>query len=246
MTDKTKEIIIKTLIVLAAIFMVSFILTPFVYPWFVEEETFSLIFYVNIILYGVFGFALMIAMPLVGYIKTKPVKAEKKVINFTKFSSLSASIHEAAKNEYIQQPVREFADDGTLMMYVKPDSFRKIECIALMYISEWTASVQDSAEDAITQSLEEYYGTDQITDTVGMIMIVCVDRVTPAFQKLVNSSVEQGFKNYRFIAGISFGSKSLYIAKQADGLYAAQFKRLRKKFLHIMQIEIAANNDKNN
>ena len=70
-----------------------------------------------------------------------------------------------------------------------------------------------------------------------MISVVCVDRITPDFQKLVNSNVQQGFKNGRLPVGVSFGGKNIYIARQKDGFAITKHKRLRREFIDIMDLQ---------
>lgn len=69
-----------------------------------------------------------------------------------------------------------------------------------------------------------------------MISVFCVDRITPAFQKLVNSNVQQGLKNSRLPVGVSLGGKNIYIARQKDGFAITKYKRLRKEFIDIMHL----------
>ena len=70
-----------------------------------------------------------------------------------------------------------------------------------------------------------------------MISVFCVDRITPDFQKLVNSNVQQGLKNVRLPIGVSFGGKNIYIAKQKDGFAITKYKRLRKEFIDIINLQ---------
>ena len=95
----------------------------------------------------------------------------------------------------------------------------------------------DSANESITNILKAYYGCETITDTINMISVFCVDRITPDFQKLVNSNVQQGFKNGRLPVGVSFGGKNIYIAKQKDGFAITKYKRLRREFFDIMDLQ---------
>lgn len=66
-----------------------------------------------------------------------------------------------------------------------------------------------------------------------MISVFCVDRVSPAFYKLVNTNMQQGIKNGRLVAGVSFGGKQIYIAKQSVDIFPQKYKELRNQFLGI-------------
>lgn len=248
MNDRTKEIIIKTLIVLGAVFGVLLILIPLISAICrgdaveitnAEQSPLPSPFYgiwiIDMIAFFVSGVALMIVLPIFG-LKQKPVKAEKMPLSFADFTTLANHIDGSAKSKnYVQQPTRAFAKDGMLITYIKPNRARELGCIALVRVAEISDEILDAADDAITESLKAYCGKDIITDTVNIITIVCVDRITPAFQKMVNTNIQQGFKNGRLPVGISFGGKTVYIAKQKDGFATAKYKKLRKEFLRIMQ-----------
>ena len=57
------------------------------------------------------------------------------------------------------------------------------------------------------------------------------------FQKLVNSNVQQGFKNGRLPVGVSLGGKNIYIAKQKGGFAITKYKQLRREFIDIMNLQ---------
>lgn len=236
MSDRTKEIILKTVIVIGFSAMLFVVPGAFVYCWFLSEKVVTALIIIGASIFGVFGVILMILLPIFG-LKQKPVKAKKIAVHFDDYNSLEKHIQESAQNNgYTQQPSLTFLDDGTLTTYVKPNGLWKKDCIALIRISELTDDILNSANDAITESLKAYYAKERITDTVDMITIFCVDRITPTFQKLVNSNIQQGLKNGRLPVGISFGGKSIYIARQKDGFAITKYKKLRKEFLKIMDL----------
>ena len=68
--------------------------------------------------------------------------------------------------------------------------------------------------------------------------IVCVNRINSSFRNIMNSNVEQDFTIGRFIAGLSFGGKGLYIAEQAGGFAILKYKKYRKKFFELFDFLI--------
>ena len=96
----------------------------------------------------------------------------------------------------------------------------------------------DEANDNITHILTKYYGGRTIRDTVNMISIFCVDRVSPSFQRLLNSNLEQGLKNGRLLAGISFGRNNIYIARQEGGYAMDKYKQMRKHLYEILELPL--------
>ncbi len=250
MNDRTKETIVKIVLILVCVFGIFAILIPVFSGFLVGEQMeyvnekytplpqpFYTIWIVDLVFTLCFGIAFMILLPLFG-LKQKPVKAEKLAVSFNDYNSLEKHIQASAQsNGYTQQPGLTFRGDGTLVTYIKPNGLWKENCITLVRVAELTDDILDAANAAITGSFKAYYGKEQITNTVSMISIFCVDRITPTFQKLVNGNIQQGFKNRRLSVGISFGGKFIYIAKQKDGYAITKYKKLRNEFLKIMQIQ---------
>ena len=108
--------------------------------------------------------------------------------------------------------------------------------MSVIRVSELTDELTEAADDAITDILTGESGRDVITAYVNMISVFCVDRITPPFRSMVNCSMEQGLKNGRLVAGISFGGKRVYVAKQVGGLFIAKYKKLRKRLHQILNL----------
>lgn len=247
MKNGTKGIIIKVIIVCCCIFdslsiiipIISVVLKPEYDALWNEQmpplpEPYYTIWIINLILCLVFGILLIILLPIFG-LKTKAVKPEKIQLSFLDYNSLSNHITNSAKdNGYIQSVSRLFFDNGILTMYVKQKRLWSEDCIALIRVLELTDDILKSANSAITECLKDYYGTEKITNTVNMITIICVDRITPCFQKFVNCTPQQGLKNGRLPVGISFGGHAIYIPRQIDGFAVTKHKQLRAEFLHIV------------
>lgn len=246
LSDKIKELVLKIVIVLGCLFGILFIVLPFFSLFFPYDPDLEVPFpqpiytlwITDMILFFSCG-GLIVVLTIVFKIKPQPVKAEKMPLAFEDYNSLLDFIQNSAKlNGYKRQQVIPFISNGAVIVFVRPSGLWKLDCIALFRVNELTDEILDKANNAITKSLCGYYGKETITDTISMITIVCVNRITPAFQKLVNSNIEQGFKNFRLPVGISFGGKQIYIAKQKDGFAITKYKKLRKEFLNIMHIQI--------
>lgn len=69
-----------------------------------------------------------------------------------------------------------------------------------------------------------------------IIEFISMERVTPDFQKLVNSNIDQRYNLYYLPCGVSWGSNTLYIAKQKDGFAITKYKKLRKQLLGILEL----------
>lgn len=249
MNDRTKEIIVKIVLILLCIFEIFAILIPVISAFFVGEQVeyinerdtplpqpFYTIWILDLVFTLCFGIVFMILLPVFG-LRQKPVKAETFELSFNDYNSFEKHIHDSAQsNGYTQQPRLIFRGNGTLVTYIKSNRLWKENCITLIRVAELTDDNLDCANDTITESLKAYYKKEQIINTIDMITIVCVDRITSTFQRLVNSNIQQGFKNGRLPVGVSFGGKTIYIAKQKDGFAIIKYQKLRKEFLKIMQI----------
>jgi hypothetical protein len=179
----------------------------------------------------------MILLPIFGGLKQKPVKAEKKPLVFPSYNEFLDFIKKSLlqKNYQLQKAVL-ISSNGEVMVYVKPSKSWTLAVFTIIRVCELSDELIENANESITNILNEYYDGKVITDTINMISVFCVDRITPAFQKLVNSNVQQGLKNGRLPVGVSLGGKNIYIAKQKDGFAITKYKRLRKEFIDIMRL----------
>lgn len=238
LSDRTKDLIIKTLIVveLILLFMVfpGSIFLSLVIP---SAKIVEGLLNTSVLTFLGVGILYMILLPIFGGLKQKPVKAEKLALPFTTYECFLEFLQKMLplKGYHMQKEV-PFSSNGEVMVYVKPSKLWLLECFTIVRVPELSDELIEIANESVTNILTEYYGGKTITDTIDMISVFCVDRTTPALHKLVNSNVQQGFKNGRLPVGISFGGKNIYIAKQKDGFAIAKYKRLRREFIDILRL----------
>lgn len=239
MSDKIKELVLKIVIVLGCLFGILFIVLPFFSLFFPYDPDLEVPFpqpiytlwITDMILFFSCG-GLIVVLTIVFKIKPQPVKAEKMPLAFEDYNSLLDFIQNSAKlNGYKRQQVIPFISNGAVIVFVRPSGLWKLDCIALVRVNELTDEILDKANNAITKSLCGYYGKETITDTISMITIVCVNRITPAFQKLVNSNIEQGFKNFRLPVGISLVENKFTLQNKKTVLQLQNTKNSEKNFL---------------
>ena len=237
-SEKIKQRIIKTLLVIAVILMVMIFPGFLILPFIIKSQTVCFtIFNTVFVLFFLDGVLVMVLTPILGGIKSKPVKAEKIPLPLQTFEEFSAFFASALEGKgYVKQQTLPIAEEETVTLYIKSGGLWVLNCVAVIRVADLTEENLEQANEKITEILTAYYHGKVITDTVNMLSVFCVDRITPVFQKLVNSNVQQGVKNGRLTVGISFGGKSIYIAKQSDGFAIAKHKRLRKEFLTLMKL----------
>ena len=178
----------------------------------------------------------MILAPLFGGLKQPPVKADKFPLAFCSYDDLMNQLRESL----LQNGYREQSSSPEVTLYVKPVWLSTLECFAIIRVAELSDELLNTMNDRITEILTEYYHGKRITDTVNMISVICVDRITPAFRKLLNSPAQQGLKNGRLPVGVSFGGKNVYVAKQTDGFAIGKYKRMRKQLFSLMNLSDSA------
>lgn len=235
MKDRTKEIIIKINIVVSFVLM---LLIPgsVIYAWFLSERTLKIVFYTVLALSAVTGITLMILVAIFG-LKQKPVKAASFPFPYKSFDELTEFLFSVLnKNQYQSHEPILIRDQCDMFIFTRKQKIWELDCFVVIRVSELTDNILEQANDRITEFLIEYYGKEHITDQINMITLVCVDRITSPFQKFVNSNIQQGLKNYRLLAGVSFGGKKLYVAKQKDGFAIRKYKKLKKDFLNMLNI----------
>ena len=239
MSDRTKDLILKILIVIGMILLFMFfpggIIISFLVP---DQKTFDIIY--NAIFFTMLGVGILfiILLPIFGGLKQKPVKAEKTPLVFASYNDFLDFLHKRlSQKKYQMQKNVSILPDGEVMVYLKPPKNWTLACFAIIRVPELSDELLDNANESIMNILSVYYGCKTITDTINMISVFCVDRITPAFQKLVNSNVQQGFKNGRLPVGVSLGGKNIYIAKQKGGFAITKYKQLRREFIDIMNLQ---------
>lgn len=236
MSDKTKDIILKTLLVIATILMLMGVPGGFIIAFFVHDEK-ILTTIMHTILFAFFGVGILFIILLLvfGGLKQKPVKAERFPITIGSYEELLGFLQKRLpQKEYQMQKAMSISCDGELTLYSKPIRGWTLDCFVIIRVAELSNELIELSNDSITNILTEYYGGKTITDSVNITALFCVDRITPAFQKLVNINMEQGLKNGRMLAGISFGGKNIYIAKQEGGFGIVKYKQLRREFIDII------------
>ena len=244
MSDRIKELIIKTLLVIGMILLFMLfpgtIIIAFLVP---DQEAFDIICNTIIFTFVGVGFLYMILLPIFGGLKPKPVKAEKVSLELSSYNQFLDFLQgRLLQKGYQMQKSMLISPNEDVAVFFKIPRELILECVTIIRISELSDELLENSNEKITDILKEYYGCETIKGTVNMISVFCVDRITSAFQKLVNSNVQQGLKNGRFLVGVSFGSNTIYMARQKDGFAIAKYKRLRREFIDIMNLQVNKKN----
>ena len=178
------------------------------------------------------------ARVFVFHIKPEPVKPDKTPLPYQDFKALDEHLRQVlGQSRYQSHPGIVLDDQSTMWIFTRKHKLSELDLFTVIRTSELQKDFMDDvANDAVTEFLQGYYQKGQITDSINMIALVCVDRVSPAFYEFINTPLEQGMKNGRFLAGATFGGKILYIGRQEDGFAIAKYKRLRREFLRVVGV----------
>lgn len=235
MNDKTKECILNIIIAVGIVSIV--IVFPGSILGAVFPDAMGVIVQVAFVIANVSGLLLIILLPIFGGIKSKPVKAEVFASPYPSYEEFSRFLNGSLKeNGYHLVKTSTLEPEGAVSVYADTLKGSEWNCVSVIRVPELTDELTETANNAITDILTGQSGRDVITAYVNMISIFCVDRITPTFRKMVNCNMEQGLKNGRLVAGISFGGKKIYVAKQSGGLFIAKYKKLRKRLHQILNL----------
>ena len=238
MSVRTKERILNILI---AISLGSFaIIFPGCIPIgiFVPEAIAYVIMAIAGIVCFVAGVLVIILLAVFGGMKPKPAKAEVFASPYASYEEFSRFLSGAlGENGYSPVKTAVPEPESTVTVYAETLQGGEWNCVSVLRVPELTEEWTEAANDAITDILTGESGQATIYAYVNMISIFCVDRITPAFRSMVNSNMEQGFKNGRLVVGVSFGGKRIYVARQVGGLFAVKYKKLRRELARILELQ---------
>mgnify|MGYP004602680577 CR=1 FL=1 len=248
MSDRIKEVIVKVGLSLSFGSMIFAVVGPFFYVWFLSEEVGERIFFISYVVFFATGIIMMILIPLLGIqFSQKPTKAEKYELLFDDFDSLSNYVSKTTeKNGYFIQSSEQVSSNCFFKIYMKARGLWIDNCIVLFSIEELSSDTIDNVNKLISKSLIDYYKSERITNTVNIIGILCVQRITPAFRNFVNGNVFQELKIRRLPVGVSFGGKSIYVANQKGGFAIAAYKKLKKELIKIIPLKKRMTGEHNN
>ncbi len=234
--NKFKEKILKILLIIGMTLLITIFPGSILLSILMDEKIFSVVF--NIILFAFFvvGMCVVILLPVFGGLKQTIVRAKKNPITFISYNEFLDFLQKRLfQNKYEIQKTISILSNGEVIVYLKRQKNRTLTYFTIIRVPQLSEKILETANESITNTFNELYSCKTITDSVNMISVFCVDRVSTTFQKLVNSNVQQGFKNGRFLVGVSFGGKNMYIANQKGGFAIAKYKQLRKEFMNIIE-----------
>ena len=157
-------------------------------------------------------------------------KAEKYKTNVSSYEQFLSMAQESLGGDGFARVQEQAFAEYQMTLYGKKSKFANVNCVLLIKASEITNEIIDDSNEVYVRWLEESYGKK---NHVSLIAIVCVNRINSAFRKVVDTEPEQDFDKSRFIAGLSFGGKSVYISQQKSGFAILKYKKLKRVFFRL-------------
>ena len=100
---------------------------------------------------------------------------------------------------------------------------------AVIYVHELTDEIVEMCATEIENYVKQFNA--HLFNHTNVISVICVERLSYTFNKMMSDGVNQDFNKGRFLAGISFGGKKIYIAPPNHRFAELKYKKNKKTFL---------------
>lgn len=222
------DFIIKILLCVALVVPFFFILYLLLIS---NQRTLNVIFIVTFVIWLVLGVLIIVLTSIFG-IKISPVKAEVLPLPFSTYDELLAFLQRRLfeKKYRLQEKISIFFS-GELLFYAKRSVGYDLLCYVMVRVPELSEEEMECAKESITNILSGVDAKIRITT------LICVDRITPTFQEIVDSHTFQLTKVSRLPVGICFDDNTIHIAQLKDGWGIGLHRKLRKKFIALMDLD---------
>lgn len=118
--------------------------------------------------------------------------------------------------------------------YAIKSKYTKSYIVAMMELPELTEEIYVKYKDNYFEDFGNYLlESNQVKKQgdINLICIICVEKGNSIFTKYTEGNVKQYFGRYVLPVGVSFASKTLYIATQKEGIAITKYKSLRRLLL---------------
>ena len=159
-------------------------------------------------------------------------KAEKHTANVSSFENFLNDVEEAVLNENYSRIDEQSFESFKFYLYAKPLKRSNLDLVLIIKFNEFNDDIVNLSNDVYTECLKNNYSKEirNISSHISVTTFCCVDKINSYFKRFMNDNLEQDFDFGRFIVGLSFGGKGLYIMQQKAGLGITKYKKYRKRF----------------
>lgn len=239
--NKIKQIIFKFLLVNDTIFLLYILLCAF-FRVFFSWSKFANILYDNInyvfILFLIFGWAMVLYtlifnVEFVGK-KSKPfkidliVKTHKKLVENISGYLLIKGFYEFELVNYNSFQIKMFYKIKNYIF------LKRIDFIILIMKDQLEKGDLELFDEKINGLIDKNLNNFK-SNVYSYTPIICVNKNSNIFRKYINTNVIQSFKIFKLPVGILYEDSKIFIAKQKDGPAIAQYKKLKKFFMKLIE-----------
>lgn len=184
------------------------------------------------------GFLYLILFYLFYYRKSQAKKAKKYKLRQSTFAEFADFIaRKMEQNGYVCYGQSQYNSYATLTLYMR-GGHGQADCLALLRQTELTSDISQWADAELLRLIQKYFCQKTLRAEIRMTTIICVDRLTPTFQTIVNNGAAQKIKSYRLPVGISFGGKKIYVAQFTGFFGDFEYKQLAENFIEMMEYPV--------
>lgn len=234
MKNKHKIILVKFVISLSGLLMIFSLflgITSEMKLYGDRSEYYNNIAYVLMLLFSISTIIMIILMMKID-IRPEKTKSKKHKIKIEDYKGFKDYLENKLMNNGYNEE-KKYDNNLFEINYFIKYQFKCSTIIALIKLEELTEEIFDKYKENYFEDFGDYLLQNSelnAADNFNLIYIICVDRVNQVFSKYTEGNVKQYFKRYILPVGVSFGSKTLYIATQKDGYAISKCKSLTKLF----------------
>ena len=215
--------------------LVSFVFIPTILAFFVDQAVVEILF--NSFLGVFFGFGIIVlVLPFLfedrDNISVEKIEADKYRINLKTFDEFNSFVENTARDTGLQYIAVAKHESYNLYIYAKICERASMEVLQIIETDEFTDQILEDSMEEYVENIERFYNQklNRLAQHTTIMTIVCVNRITKDFRKLVNTCIDQDMRTGRLVAGISFGGRLLFVAKQKGGFAIMKYKKYRENF----------------
>ena len=247
MSDETKVILIKTSIAISAVLELVFVVLLVTAERGMYGDKSQEVLDFCLPLFGVLCLSTLIMYLLMTRLKfdsyrTKSSKYKIKTNDYSKITKYFC-------DKFKENGYEEFKKYSCDLYEVNYSLKREKNCthvVGILKFDELDEKIYLDYDEARFESFGNYLIEKEkinVRKDINVIYIICVNKVTKYFSKYTESNVEQELRRYHLPIGISFASKTLYVATQEDGFAKGKYKKIKKEFMSYVEDLIVEQND---
>ncbi len=244
LSNKKKELICNILIGIGGILMIFTIFNPLI-----TEDIFHIEFdkggeTIYAISWGIFvayGIIMMIILNVLGF-DFEPTPSETfswttkyKLKNYKDEESFFKDIDNRLKKiNYNLVNNSKLNDTEFVKVYMKPKEDKILDIVLLIKVNEYNKKIEKEIEAKVGEFSVDLYGKGtRVKDYVKALRIICVDKITSAFQKESSVGIDERGYSESLTIGVSFESKKMFIREFGSSIIKRKKPNNQKKSIWV-------------